>query len=115
LCECQGWSSNELILMHIHICPCSNRRIHCWVKIIPSLTNSQQSTFARSWLQVIPAHMVAFQFLDVLQRKSFHLWYVCIVAHACVAHLSFHYFLVHVGFEQHISLVHHATYLQLVV
>jgi hypothetical protein len=59
--------------------------------------------------------MVAFQFLDVLQRKSFHLWYVCIVAHACVAHLSFHYFLVHVGFEQHISFVHHGTYLQLVV
>jgi hypothetical protein len=58
--------------------------------------------------------MVAFQFLDVLQRKSFHLWYVCIVPHACVAHLSFHYFLVDIGFE-HISLIHHGTYLQLVV
>ncbi len=58
------------------LCPCSSRRMHCWLKICRSPTDSQQTTSARPWLQVTLVLMVVSQFHAVLQRKCFHPWYV---------------------------------------
>jgi hypothetical protein len=60
---------------------CSNRRIHCQLKIFLRPTDSQHCFFARTWLQVILALMVASQFPDVLQRKFFHPWCVVVPLH----------------------------------
>lgn len=55
-----------------------NKKIHIFLLSLESLASSLLTISVRRWLQVTPAHMVAFLSLVVLQRKFFLLWWLLI-------------------------------------